>query len=71
MFVVPTFTNDADEASVSFRWPALDQKLAVKSEVGTVSAAVTDSDSYVESTCNAILAQMSKYGIKLNGQDIQ
>jgi len=58
VFTVPALTDDADEASVSFRWPALDQRLVVKSEDGTVSATAAV-NSCVESTCNAILAHVS------------
>jgi len=51
VFIVPALTVDADDASVSFRWSALDQRLAVKS-VGDVVSAVAVA-SYVEFTCNA------------------
>ena len=43
VFIVPALTDDADEASVSFRWPALDQRLAVKSVGGTASDTAVDS----------------------------
>ena len=51
VLTVLAFADDADDASVSFRWPALDQRSAVKSLDGTVSATVMGSCD--ESTLNA------------------
>jgi len=58
VFIVPALTDDADEETESFRWPALDQRLAVKSAGGAVSATAV-ADSCVESTRNAVIAQIS------------
>jgi len=53
VFTVLVLTDDADDASECFRWPALDQRLAVKSVGGTVSS--TAVDSCHESKHNVIL----------------